>query len=640
MEKIDGAHVHLVHRETGAVRIEKLSVLEKWQPGIDFQVVHPNCREEAIDLLARSDAERKMLRKLPTDGVTAAVIAEFLVRKRWLDVLHSRGYERFAPSDLDMLEVRYLAKQHNLPVRTTETLAQYERVGIQEGAFLLPSYASRGGKGRLRGTPKMEEMIAQVIALARDGKVDLTVLGVKKELEGRIAEIEPSKAKQFILPSDGTLRRRLLDQASPHDLAVFKYGKKRADRLFNPTGARAKVTESGLVYEFDDTDTRVFCLEPRTCLPWGRPWITSGVCQHSGFPVGMAMDTIPLSTQSALSALVNSIEVKDLTELNSSHGSVHVYTWEASGYPTQGLFDNALYNSPRILSLNADVADASWARPYTPTDKREIEYFNGRAKTYFSTLPGFRGPSNDMDALKEGLGTAVLSVSNLRLGFLKWMLGEEANRPGQDGLTSRQRYLETDRVLKLNRRSPPDTRRLRMLRMLSLRKPVTWNRYGISVMGGLLYQDEDLFRRWINRPGGSMKVNVRIDPENLTAVYVIVPNSDVVLVVSSCYPEYVDGMTLYTHKLVLKMCKQKKITNPSIHDLWATRTDLKNMVAQWAQDAKVVIRRRAVAARNAKALKEKQKQESYATTALEQGCDELNRTEMDEEEEGWAIPTD
>jgi len=177
--------------------------------------------------------------------------------------------------------------------------------------------------------------------------------------------------------------------------------------------------------------------------------------------------------------------------------------------------------------------------------------------------------------------------------------------------------------------------------MLPLPDPVRWNRYGIRVMGGLLYQDEALFQRWIKHPGGSMKVNVRIDPNDLTAIYVIVPDSDVVLVVGTCYPDYVEGMTLYVHKLVLKMCKQRKKHNPSIHDLWATRIELKNLVAKWMEDAKVYMRKRAVAARTAKALKEKQKQEDYATTRVEQECDELNRTEMDKEDEGWtALPTE
>ncbi|WP_157731025.1 Mu transposase C-terminal domain-containing protein [Variovorax sp. HW608] len=608
-------------------------------PGVDFVVASPNDLEQVIDLIARSDSERKLLRALPAENKSPATMSIFLERLRWLNALHSSGLGPFVESDLTSLEIRYLAQKYDLPVRSGETLAKWEKLGADAGPQLLPDFAARGGKGQVRGQPQVEELIAQAVVMARAGKIPLTTQAIKEKLETMVNTARVETGVPLDFPSDSTIRRRWMSQATPYEKAVAKVGKKKADRMFRPAGARARVTEPGLVYEFDDTDTKVFCVDDRTKLPWGRPWLTLGVDQHSAMPTGLSMDTIPLSSQSAVSALVHSIEVKDVEYLNSSGGGNGIkYMWEVSGYPTQAVFDNAVQNSLRVVSLNANVADASWARPYWPTDKREVEYKNGRLVTWLCKQPGFRGVRGDVDAIKEGLATATLSIDQLRQGILRWLLGVDANQPGKDGLTSRQRYLEYGRALKLARQIPPDTRRLRMLRMLALPKPVTWNRYGIRILGGLTYQDADLFTRYINRPGGDMKVNVRIDPEDLSSIYVIVPDSELVLVVDCCVPDYVEGLTLYGQKLILKLCREKKKQNPSIIDLWAARMELQTMTEQWVADKKVVLRKRAAAIKQSIALKKQKKEEEYAASRLETACTELDAVTLDQEDERWQLP--
>jgi putative transposase len=441
----------------------------------------------------------------------------------------------------------------------------------------------------------------------------------------RANQARPAGATPIPMLSKSTIRRRVESTLSPFELVEAKEGRKAAERFANATGGRIGIDTPGAITEFDDMDAKVFCVSERTGLGWGRPFITYGVDQSSAYPVGRSFGRHARSAASAVDCVVNAASTKPV--ITTAAGKT--LEWTAKGFCTQAVFDNALYNNERIVTLGADVCDAAWARPYQPTDKREVEYLNGRTRRWLEEQPGYRGPKDDVEALKHGLGTAIFTFEELSSRHLIWLVGAYSNKPMGDGLSRKQKYEEQGR-LQLRPRYPVDERRLRALRMVPLAKELTWTRNGLKY-ANLLYQDESMFRLLVRRPG-RMKVRIRIDPECLWVLYVEAPDG-MLLEVPCINQQYAAGLNHYQHKQILKICKEQKKRNPDLPILHAALEELRNHTAQWCTSGKV--RERKKAERTGE-LPAKPKVE--AVHDLELGYDSIAAIEMDADDEGYVIP--
>ena len=650
--KHESGKVDLVHYKTEQRKSLSLDQLLKLRPGIDIQVLpKPDSPKSMVELLTESDAVRDQIMKLPTAGASPAQLRALVQRVAWVIALKDEGYVSFRPGDLWQQDLKFFARKHDLEgTPTAETLARWAAADLKEGSNLIPRYPSRGGKGQPRVDMRSADMLGAVLAKARDARSDdadkirLTPTDIQSHLNALIddknkpQETEAQSRAPSPIPylSLSTITRELNRVISPYERDVAKLGKRQADRKHSATARRPVIEFAGGITEFDDLDTKVFCIDRGTGLGWGRPWLTQGVDQRSSFIVGTAMSPKARSAISAATALVDSIEVKDLTPYGAALHGLH---WEAFGYPAGTLFDNAVYNNQRIVSLNADVGDPGWARPFSPQDKRVVEYVNGQTVHGFcDRLPGFRGALDDPDALKEGLKTAVIYEDELRTLHLKWMLGDYSNRPMKDGFAPRQKYLELGGI-QFRSRVPPDTRKLRMLRMLQFPELLKWGRNGIKIMG-LTYQSVDKYKKWIRRDGGSMRVEASIDPDDLSVLYITVPDSQIVLAIPCLEEDYVRGLTLFQQKLILKMCYQRKLSNPSLHDMYFHREELRKLTVELARSGKVRERRASVRtgdvpgapAASAKELK------PTAVHDLQNSYEQLDAVEMNRSEEGWTLP--
>lgn len=642
VREVKGNEVCLRNWETNEIKITELDKLRKLVGGIDVFVVNPEDKDEkVVDLLARHDKERKFLSALPTDSRSKASMRDTLIRVRWVNALRQWREKQDRPlpqaRDISDLVIAFLAKKFGLPVYGAATLRRWEKAGEEDATRLICKYNLRGGAGQNRTDAASEELLISTIERVREGKLKLSPSSIHEDMKESAKALQKDGAASAIaVPSISTIGRRLNQHISPYERVALKAGKKIANKAFRATVGRPVVTHPGLVTEFDDLDTKLFCVNRALGLPWGRPWITAGVDQSSYYPAGLSLDNKPRSGWSAVSALVNSIEAKDMAAVNEAYAKQEGrYEWHAYGYPTQVVFDNALYNNQRIVSLSADAGDASWARPYTPTDKRAVEYFWKRMlEDFLSELPGWRGDKADPDSIKNGMCAAVLDVDELKMRLLRWMLGRHVKRPMESGWTSEQLYLEQHQAISFRVKQPPDVHRLRLLKTLTFTDTVTWTRNGIKMLG-LLYQDADLFSTFVNRAGGRMKVNIRVDPTDLEFIYVHVPGTDIVLMVECIYQDYARGINLYQHQMVRKFCSEKKIRNPSIFELTQGRAEFCVTVAQWEKSGQ--LRHRKVAER-AEGLKPVAGTQVSVVTELESQCDELDQVELATENEEWAMP--
>ena len=626
--------VELEHVQTKERRRAPMSALRTLKPGIDFSILSDAAAgKEMVDLLVEDNKLRKEIDRLPTDGLSTPAKAELIRRLKWVNQLHAHGFRTFQAYELTELEIAFMAKEAGLPTYSAETLQEWEALGSRDASKLIPNFDQRGGPGLTRADSTSHLMLADVLIDARDEKksVLLRPTDLLREHRARIDKRNAEPGCQTPIPyiSLSTLTRVFNRNVSPYERSVARYGKKRADRMHTPTGRRPRIEFAGGVTEFDDLDTKVFCIDERSGLAWGRPWLTSGIDSAKDYLVGAHFNPDARSAISCVKAIVNSIEVKPDMSLVSEE--LKGITWHASGYPLGLRLDNALYNNERIATLNADVADTEWARPYTPTEKRTVEYSNGLIVRFFRDLPGRRGPLGDRDAIDEGISTAVLTYQQLRALFFVHQLRVVMKAPMGDGLSREQKYLEEGN-LKLRSRFPPDTRRLRLLAMMKFPKKLKWGPGGIRAMH-LTFNHPEAYRKWISRAGGSMMVNASIDDENPGYLYVEIPDSGKVLELECLDPDYIRGLTLGQHLLIVKMCAQMKRTNPSIHDLYAGFQALRLLTEQSCQSKK--IRERKKSARTGELPA---KTQTEAVSDVERAYEELQETEMSQSGEGFDFP--
>lgn len=545
-------------------------------------------QESLVQALTRNDAERNALKELPLGGESVAAVRAVVEKIRWTRALDAHGWTD-AVHKLTPLDIEFMAAKHELPIRDTRTLATW--VAQSRANDLVPDFSGRGGAGKHRGDAQAHEILDEVIEAIKIGalpEVAPLPKAVHDEVQRRIIKINealPQAAARVQMFSISTAARALDAAFTPYEKVLFRKGKAAADLFARATGTRPVAGAPGLICEFDDTDSKTFCISRATGLAWGRPWITYGVDQFSGYPMGRAFGREHRSATSALECIVNCIEYKPPFKGFNDADLV----WDSVGYFAMGVFDNALYNNDRIIGLELNV-DRAWTRPRMPTDKREVEYLNGRTKIWASTQPGFRGARDDKDALKLGIGTAVLYLEEFDQRHITWLLGDYANAPMEKtGRSRHQLYMEIGE-LQMRPRYPVDVRRLQFLRMVPLAKPLTWTRNGIKY-GHLLYQNEEQYRRLVTWPGAKNKLPVRVG-RTMEFIYVTMPDGE--LIPLRCLEEeYARGLTQYAHKVICKMLAETRHKNPSLKQLWDTRDKLRTMTSQQSTSGKVRERQKA-----------------------------------------------
>lgn len=138
-------------------------------------------------------------------------------------------------------------------------------------------------------------------------------------------------------------------------------------------------------------DSRVFLIDERTGLPYGRGFRTVGVDQATLVPMGFSVSERHRSNMVGVRAAANSILPKDpnAPEFGAVKSAI-----EFTGKPAIALLTMLHTNHVAEIDLAAYEMQltAAWAKPYTPTEKSCIEGFNGRTdRDFFSLQPGYAG---------------------------------------------------------------------------------------------------------------------------------------------------------------------------------------------------------------------------------------------------------
>ena len=589
------------------------------------------------EFLARNDEERKLLQTFPIDQAGLAAAEEMLIRTRWIRALMAVGYERNTRAgELDPLRLEYIVRTQGLPARTPATIAKWFAAFTLDPSSLIPKFHRRGGKGQLRSDGRALHLMMEEVERARATKQALCFQEIWAAV--RVAAHHELQLRSSAVPmrlfGERTALRRFNELSSPYERDVAKLGVRRAQRKHTVTTARPKVDFPGLMSEFDDLKSGRFCMDRRTMLPFGTVWATLGVDQDSAMVTGTALGHRYRSSQSAITCIVNSIQSKERYVASHLDGA----EWPAMGFPAVVQLDNARYNHPRIMQLLLEVTDFAYAKPYNPTGKREIEYFNSHVREFERDYLGGVRRKSDPEDTKEALLNTFLFVDDYDRLLHKWAVSDRGNLPRQDGFSPMQQYIESNKF-SLRTLRVPDVERLKMLRMIPLPEPIRWGSSGLRYLC-LSWHDPSAYTRWINRHGAPRSVRVRVDPDDLAYMYVEIPETEEILKVPSLNPDYANGLTLYQHKLVLQKSHELKKFNPSLIEVVAARKALQAEAIELMRSRSMTKRRRSLETREIVQMGSSVSCSEADVPVLEDRVHELELVEMGVEDETWQLPED
>jgi len=580
-------------------------------------------------------------------------VSLMLDKRAWIEGLRARGIDRISDEVWVRAAIQQLAASDLKGTRkfATSTLAETARelVKVQgDWSQLVPKYSQRGGAGKSRLDPRVEQVIDSVLADVKQGSGKVVKTEICDSVRDSINTLNLAAGDHPILvPGSTTISRRIDSHFTARERCERNRGSTLANKNFRDNSFPRDVAEFPLlISEYDDIDSGLFLIDEANGLPFGRAHITHGVCQNSGVPLGFDLSHKPRSYESAMGAIADSWLPKD-TSLPAFEGCLHPWV----GYGMQGtiLMDNATYNFSRSMRYRSDelILMLAGTKPYGPTEKCAIEHFNDIVKNYLcSTLPGWRGDKSDPDSVKNGMKSAVFTVQAFRRAYVQWVTGVYLNKAGVDGWTPRQRW---DRHF--DGHGPAIRWSREQIALLRLRP--TYLRFrdsgGVKPLG-LTYNSDELIKLR-DQVGANARVIAFRDSKDLTYLMVKNPLSRELLRVP-CTTDfrYTNGLTEHQQRLILKAARDRGVKNPKLADMVAAREALRVLVTQEANSTKLTKRRWAqrvgqipetvdaadqVGDEQPKAMATHETVERVMTK-LEWSMVQLEQVEIDIEDEEWA----
>ncbi len=601
--------------------------------------------EQAHHDVVPADDDAQLLHHLPLDMCSAGARLHVRSVMACINGLRKLGYKSLVPTPLlqieyDRLWERIQAEQPDFIRYELRTIydwsLQLDRAGGDPRA-ILPQFSDRGGRGKARLAKVTQACLKLALnQLRTNDRLKLRPCLLEELTLNLLVQKVGGDQAPLINVSRSTASRALEKEFTPFQIMVRNKGRAYAERVYRHTYPRDRAERPLEVVEFDDKDSRVFLVDERTGLPFGRGFVTAGIDQATLVPMGFSVSERHRSTWSALCALTNSILPKDS---NAPEFGAVTSPIEFMGKPAIALFDNATYNHVAEIDLAAYEMQITpaWAKPYTPTEKSCIEGFNGRMdRDFFGVQPGYAGAKGDRDGFDEGTASANMSTDEFVRRLMHWAYDDYCNAPGEDGFTPRQRWHSQMRLVEP--RFPVDVFRLKIAP--TLRHSVALRPEGIRFTG-LIYQNDRL-KKLRKNLGATAEIEFRYDPRDMSRAYVLDPVERQLFVVPSAQPEYTQGLTLYQHRLIRKMARQRRKLNPSIPDLLQTREELRQLVAQTLLSRK---KRERAFSKSVGALPGGAASTSTTSgpptqvmTDLEAQVADIDDVEMETSEDGWDVP--
>ena len=526
---------------------------------------------------------------------SAVAVNHMLEKRAWIDGLKQKGIHRIVDepwvrSAMNDLERGHLKNVRRLSIGTLAAAARQIARNNGDWSQLVPSYSERGGPGVSRIDNRAEDEINRIL----DGiKLDETKKVVKTEIFDSVRTainfLNLSKPEDPIqVPGDTTIGRRIDILFPAIEISKRNVSKRYSNKEYRDHSSPRDVAEHPLlVAEYDDLNTENFLIDDKNLLPFGRAYLTQGVCQNTGVPLGFDLSHEPRSYDSAVGAILDSLLPKDRSrpEFSSCNDP-----W--IGYGIQGsiLVDNASYNLSKSMDSRKEDLKLllAGARPFGPTEKSTIEHHNAvTLKGFCSNQPGYCGSKKDPERSKNGMDSAACTVADYKRNYVMWVTGVLLNKARRDGWTRKQKWQAF-----FKSHSPAVRWTREQLSLFRLRPRL----YHFRESGGILrlnltYNCDEL-KALRKRLGSTAEVMIHIDRHDLTYIKVTDPfTRNLIHVPCTTSHRYACGITEYQQTLVMKLARERGHKNLDLEAMVQARVDLRQLVLQSIASVKTARRK-------------------------------------------------
>ena len=198
---------------------------------------------------------------------------------------------------------------------------------------------------------------------------DEVIRQIRKENQNRqVIGMEPLK-----IPHRSTVYRAV-SNLDPSEVAVGRYGKRKAAQMYNPVSRGPRPTRPLERVEIDHTKLPLFVVDTESRMPIGTPWLTSAVDKYSGITVGYYLSFSPPSYLSVMQCLLHAVRPKNY--LHAQYPQIQ-NSWNTYGLPEVIVVDNgrefkSTHFEDACLSLGIVI---QYSPPKMPWYKSAIERY-------------------------------------------------------------------------------------------------------------------------------------------------------------------------------------------------------------------------------------------------------------------------
>lgn len=546
-------------------------------------------------LIASAALKSSELGRVNARQESSIAVNHMLEKRAWIDGLRRKGIDRLIDEPWVRSAMNDLARGPLADIQrfTISTLAEAARLVVKTGgdwSQLVPSFSDRGGPGITRIDVRAEAEIKRILdGIKADEKAKIVKTAICDSVRTAINSLNLATPEDLIkVPGDTTIGRRIDIHFPAIEISRRNISTRHASKEYRNHSSPRDVAQYPLVVaEYDDLNTENFLIDDQNLLPFGRAYLTQGVCQNTGVPLGFDLSHEPRSYDSAIGAILDSLLPKDYSRPEFAGCD---QPWIGFGIQGLMLVDNASYNLSKSMdSRKEDVKLLlAGARPFGPTEKCTIEHHNAITLTGFcAQQPGYCGSKEDSERSKNGMASAACTVVDYKRNYVKWVTGVLLNQARDDGWTRKQKWQAHFKT------HGPAVRWTReQLALFRLRPRLLRFRDSGGILRINLTYDTDELEALRKRLGSNAQAMVHIDRHDLTYIKVTDPFSKKLIhVPCTTSHRYASGITEYQQTLVLKLARERGHKNPTLGQMVQARVDLRELVLQAVASVKAARRK-------------------------------------------------
>lgn len=449
--------------------------------------------------------------------------------------------------------------------------------------LLVPAFNLRGRRGS-RLHPLIEEWISDLIEEfyfnAAEAQLSSAAQDIHKELEERIAQ-KPLLAGSRT-PSKATILRRIANLGGERRLE-HEEGKRAAHLAYKQVMLGPDLLYPMARWEIDHTKIDVNVVDNDGNFVIGRVWLTCIVDHKTRMIAGYILDSQAPDAASVLAALRFAISPKARAQLEA----LGVRTgWPVAGPPRELATDRGkdFLSWSVMRALQAMQIDLVAMPPRTPQSKGRIERFFGTFNSLlFHQLAGTTksNPAAKGDRKPEQEARVTFAELN---SLIARTICDVYHNKWHSALrcTPLQMWQRlTDKFPVPELKSGPEVREATMMSYVGIATrsgiKIEGTRYGSADVSRLRSQGHAHYR-------GNPKVDVLLDPEDISKVHVRDPKSGQVIEIPALNAANLQGVSLRMHRLIRAEMKARNLED--------TPTNYANLHAGLMADVRRINRRR------------------------------------------------